>query len=178
MEWTEEVAGKLKRKNHILFSQDMEFLQDLNALLRGQDRVTVALWAFDLAEESVRILEEKYPGELRPRVCLETARRWAAGEVKMPVAKGEILRCHGMAKELTDPEDIAHCHAIGQACSVVHTEGHAMGYPIYDLTALVRKYGLEQGREAVEKRKEAYIEKLFYWSANGHEGPWAEFLTR
>ena len=39
----------------------------------------------------------------------------------MPVAKKAILECHAMAKELTDIADIALCHAIGQACSVVHT---------------------------------------------------------
>lgn len=178
MEWIEEVQGRLKRKNQVLFSREMALLQDLDMLLRAQDRITVALWAFDLAEESVKLLEEAYPGEEQPRRTLETAKLWARGAVKMPVAKREILGCHGLAKTLTDPAAVALCHAIGQACSVVHTAGHAMGYPVYELTAIVRRCGIDNCREAVEKRKEAYVQKLFYWKSNGHEGPWAEFLTR
>ena len=31
---------------------------------------------------------------------------------------------------LENPPDIARRHAVGQACSVVHTAGHALGYPL------------------------------------------------
>ena len=50
----------------------------------------------------------------------------------MPQAKAAILACHALAREWDSPEDIALCHAVGQGCSVVHTAGHAMGYPIYE----------------------------------------------
>ena len=112
----------------------------------------MVLWALNLAEESVCVLEEKYPNEHRPRTALELTRFWAAGEIKMTQAKRAILDCHAMAKEITIPEDIALCHAIGQACGVVHTVGHALGYPIYELTAIARRYGIENCRVAVETR--------------------------
>lgn len=66
MDWKEEASAKLKRKNQILFAKNSEFLQDLSMLIEEQSHRTLALWAFDLAEEAVEILEEKYPGEARP----------------------------------------------------------------------------------------------------------------
>ena len=160
MEWFEEVSLKYKRKNQILFSKECELFQDLSYIIKHQNRRTMVLWALNLAEESVCVLEEKYPNEHRPRTALELTRFWAAGEIKMTQAKRAILDCHAMAKEITIPEDIALCHAIGQACGVVHTVGHALGYPIYELTAIVRRYGIENCRVAVETRAYEYVEKL------------------
>ena len=68
-----------------------------------------------------------------------------------------------MAKELTDLADIARCHAVGQACSVVHTAGHALGYPMYELTAIVLEQGLDNCRDTVEQRVMYYKQRLRYW---------------
>ena len=78
------------------------------------------------------------------------------------------------------PEDAALCHAVGQACAVVHTAGHALGYPIYELTAMVCRLGVPNCREAVEGRAEEYLDRLLYWQAHAHEapGPWAGFLLQ
>lgn len=134
--------------------------------------------ALELAEETVRELEDKYPDDRCPREAIETARAWAAGEIKMPLARRAILDCHVMVKELTDLADIARCHAVGQACSVVHTEGHAMGYPIYELTALVRERGLENCREVVEARVRDYEQRLLLWvdREKSECRKWADFL--
>ena len=167
MNWMDEVSLRLKRHNQVLFAKDSEFLQDLDLLLRAQSHITLALWAFDLAGESVAALEEKYPRERRPREALEAAQDWAAGRIKMPLAQRKILDCHALAKELT-------------AQAAVHPAGHALGYPIYDLTRLIYELGPESCREAVEKRKQTYLDKLFYWSAHGdHPGrEWAPFMKR
>lgn len=180
MDWLEEVQEKVKRKNQVLFSKDSLLLQDLRLLVESQSRRGLVLWALDLAEETVKELEARYTGEGRPRQALEAARLWAAGTIKMPLAKRAILDCHGLAKELRDPADIARCHAVGQACSVVHTPGHALGYPIYELTALVRTYGLEHCRGPVEARAQHYVERLLFWQAQlpAYQGPWANFLCR
>ena len=76
------------------------------------------------------------------------------------------------------PADAARCHAIAQGCSVVHTEGHAIGLPIYELTAIVREKGIDHCREAVEQRNQTYIDKLLYWHQHEPDcdGPWAAFL--
>ena len=120
MNWIDEVRQRQKRKNQILFGKDSECLQGFITLLRGQDHRTIALWAFEFANESIARLEEKYPDENRPGEALEAAWDWATGKIKMRCAQRKILDCHAFAKEIDNKEDIAICHAIGQACSVVH----------------------------------------------------------
>jgi len=178
MSWIEEVNTNLKKKRQILFSKDTIFLQDLELLLRNQSHQAVVLWAFDFAEETVKKLEAKYPAESRPRVALEASKLWALGRIKMPAAKREILNCHAAAKEIQSLEDIALCHAVGQACSTVHASGHALGFPIYDLTAIVRRYGAAYCRTPVEIRKQEYIEKIVYWGSHyeSDTGDWADFM--
>ena len=140
-----------------------KYLQDLADLFTDRSHRQIVLWAFDFAEESVRLFKSKYPNERRQREALEAAQDWAAGRIKMRPAQRKILDCHAAAKELSDREDIAICHSIGQACSVVHTAGHAMGYPIYDLTAIIYRYGIDNCVPFVEARKRAYIDRLLYW---------------
>lgn len=180
MSWRDEVSERIRRKNQVLFTKDSAYLQDLATLFRRLDHRAAVLWAFDFAAESVALLQEKYPYEQRPREALEPARAWAAGAVKMPLAQRKILDCHAFAKEISCKADIAVCHAVGQACAVVHTAGHAMGYPIYDLTAIVYRLGIENCEDQVEQRKKAYIDRLFYWERCWREnsGPWAGFMCR
>ncbi|MBD5472038.1 MAG: hypothetical protein HDR20_03795 [Lachnospiraceae bacterium] len=178
MNWIEVLEKRIKAKRQILFQKDDEFIQELLLLINQQSRQTVILWALDLAEETVILLEQKYPADIRARQALEMTKLWACGEIKMPVAKKAILACHAAAKELSSLEDIAHYHAVGQACGTVHANGHAIGYPIYDLTSIIRKYGIENCKEPIENRKSYYIDKLLYWKEHHMEFPgnWASFL--
>ena len=178
--WFAEVKAKAKRKNQILFSKDSLLLTDLCQLIAQANRRALILWALELAEETTRELAGKYPEDPRPREAIAASRAWASGEIKMPIAKQAILNCHAMAKELADPADIARCHAVGQACSVVHTAGHALGYPMYALTAIVLEHGLDDCRDAVEHRVRYYEQRLHYWAE--HEKScsqnWASFLKK
>ena len=178
--WFAEVKAKAKRKNQILFSKDSLLLTDLCQLIAQANRRALILWALELAEESARVLAEKYPENHRPREAIATSRAWASGEIKMPIAKQAILNCHAMAKELENPTDIARCHAVCQACSVVHTVGHALGYPMYELTAIILEQGLDDCRGAVEHRVRYYEQRLHYWAE--HEKScrqnWASFLRK
>ena len=160
--WLAEVKAKAKRKNQMLFSKDSLLLDELCQLVAQENRRVLVLWALELAEETAQKLEEKYPEDHRPREAIGASRAWTAGEIKMPIAKRAILDCHAMAKELTNPADIARCHAVGQACSVVHTAGHALGYPMYELTAIVLEQGLDNCRDAVERRVMYYEQRLRY----------------
>lgn len=180
MDWLDEVRIRLKKRNQILFAKDTEFLQDLTMLFREQSHRTMVLWALDLAAESVAKLEEKYPDEPRPREALEAAQAWAEGKIKMRLAQRKILDCHAFAKEIDSKEDIALCHAVGQACAVVHMAGHAIGYPMYELSSIVYQHGIENCAEDVELRKQAYIEKLLYWNerVRDYEGEWADFMLK
>ena len=178
--WFAEVKAKAKRKNQILFSKDSLLLTDLWLLIAQANRRALILWALELAEETARELAGKYPEDPRPREAIAASRAWAAGEIKMPIAKQAILNCHAMAKELADPADVARCHAVGQACSVVHTAGHALGYPMYELTAIVLELGLDNCRDAVEHRVRYYEQRLHDWAE--HEKScsqnWASFLRK
>ncbi len=180
MYWLDEVNIRLKRKNQVLFAKDSAYLQDVAELLRNEEHRVLVLWALDLAAESVSMLESIYPKETRPREALESAREWAAGSIKMRIAQRKILDCHALAKELTCKADIAACHAVGQACSVVHTVGHAIGYPIYDLTSVVYRLGADACTKTVERRKQEYIDKLFYWQEHlcDYKGEWAGFMLK
>ena len=178
--WLAEVCAKAKRYNQILFSKDSLLLDDLRCLIGQANRRALILWALELAEETARELAEKYPEDRPPREAIGASRAWAAGEIKMPIAKQAILNCHAMAKELESPADIARCHAVGQACSVVHTVGHALGYPMYELTAIVLELGLDDCRDAAEHRVRYYEQRLHYWAEyeKSCSQNWASFLRK
>ena len=74
MDWYDEVKIRLQKKNQIPFVKDSAFLQELNSFLRIQNHRTVVLWAFDLAEESIEVLAQKYPIVKRPQEALDAAR--------------------------------------------------------------------------------------------------------
>jgi hypothetical protein len=178
--WFAEVKAKAKRKNQILFSKDSLLLTDLCQLIAQANRRALILWALELAEETARELAGKYPEDPRPREAIAASRAWASGEIKMPIAKQAILNCHAMAKELADPADIVRCHAVGQACSIVHTAGHALGYPMYELAAIVLELGLDGCRELIEQRVMHYEQRLRYWMEYEKtcQLNWAGFLKK
>lgn len=180
MHLTEEVQMRQKRRNQILFAKDSAYLLDLRLLLQQQNRRVLILWALSLAKESADALAQTFPEERRPQDALEAAWDWVCGRIRMPVAQRKILDCHALARELAHPADRALCHAIGQACSVVHTAGHAMGYPIYELTALVRRYDGDAWLTPVQQRKQCYMERLLYMQEHVQNVcvPWADFLKK
>lgn len=171
----DDVVARLERGNHVLFSKTSTCLERLSQMLGEVDHRTTILWALSFVPDIVQQLEVKHPGEMRPSLALSSAWAWARGEIRMREAQGRILDCHALAKELDDPVDVALCHAIGQACSVVHTAGHALGLPMYELTAIV----LSSGLDAVGARIEEYGNRLEWWSTHTdtYKGPWASFLS-
>lgn len=177
-DWIETVRARIKRKNKVLFRLDDALLSDLSAMLDSSSRKAVILWALGLAEKGVRKLELRCPQDDRARRSLELSRQWARGEVKMPAAKSAILSCHGAARETTDEVCVALFHAVGQACGCVHTPGHALGFPLYELTAIVRDRGIESCEHAVIARIADYTSVLIraQEEALTHPGPWASFL--
>lgn len=180
MEWLEQVQTRYKRKNQILFTKQSDCLLELRGLLEKADHRVAVLWAFALAEETVTQFSQRYPNELRPGQALSAARLWAEGKIKMPAARPAILACHAAAKDMALPQDAARCHAVGQACSVVHTAGHALGFPLYDLTAVVLQCGVEHCAQAVLDRTQEYVNVLLRCMGDStlEQGEWAAFLRR
>jgi hypothetical protein len=173
-----DVEIKLKKRNKMLFSRDSQCLQALINLIQLQKHRTLVMWALDCAKLTLEQFEAKYPDERRPRTCLELCEDWARGNIKMPIAKQAILDSHAVAKEIDDREYGALCHAIGHACATVHVETHALGLPIYELTAIVLKYGKDNFPKPVSEKIEYYYNRLLYWQENTDEFEldWAEFL--
>ena len=100
------------------------------------------------------------------------------GEIKMPKAKRAILDSHAVAKEIDDSEYGALCHAIGHAGASVHVETHALGLPIYELTAIVLKYGKDNFPKPVSEKINYYYNRLQYWQENTDKFrlEWSDFL--
>jgi hypothetical protein len=174
-----DVELKIKKKNKMLFSRDSQCLQELIKLIEIQNHRTLVMWALDCAKLPLEQFEVKYPYEHRPRTCLEFCEAWARGKIKMPIAKRAILDSHAVAKEIDDNVCGALCHAIGHAGATVHVETHALGLPIYELTAIVLKYGKDNYQEPVNEKIDHYYHRLLYWQENtdrfGLE--WAGFLS-
>ena len=118
MDWMEDIRKKSARKNRLMFSGKARSWKICPCALRNR---AIGRWycgRWILQKKPSIGWETKYPGEYRPRNALRAAEDWAAGRIKMPIAQREILTCHALARELSIAEDIALCHAVGQACSV------------------------------------------------------------
>jgi len=70
------------------------------------------------------------------------------------------------AKEIDDREYGVLCHAIGHAGATVHVETHALGLPIYELTAMVLKCGKDNFTNLVSEKIDYYYNNLLYWQEN------------
>ena len=142
----------------------------------GQTHAVVVFWAFACMEKPLARLEDLLPCESRPRTAVLFSREWAAGQLKMPEAKRAILEAHQAAKETQNPVAAALCHAIGQGCASVHVETHGIGLPMYELTALVLEYGLDNCRAPVETRIREYEQTLLRLETQKITEPLAPFL--
>ena len=157
MDWLEEVRARAKRRNKVLFMPGDALFDALSPLTERADRRALVLWALSLADDAVSRLRALLPEETRPMDAVRLARQWSRGEVKMLVAKAAILAAHAVAKE-----EISH----------------AMGFAVYELTAIARREGVEKCRAAVEARVCEYVSRLLQAEeeAEAHPGPWSKFL--
>ncbi len=60
----------------------------------------------------------------------------------------------------------------------MHVSTHAIGLPIYELTAIVLKYGGKNFHEPVIRKINFYYQRLLYWQENTDKLKldWAGFL--
>lgn len=173
-----DISDALDRRRRgcvIFFRQDSPALSPLRIALERADRRTVVLWGLSEAERVAGILSERHPDDTRPTEAVRICRAWSEGDVRMPDAKRGILAVHAMARD-TDPVDGALCHAVGQGCSCVHTPGHAMGLPVYELTAIVLENGVGCS-DAIVSRVDSYVSGLERAEADSRmPRRWASFL--
>jgi immunity protein 5 of polymorphic toxin system len=130
--------------------------EELVLLVNGTDHITVALWAIDCAERVMPYFEEKYPQDHRPRLAIETLKRWIdTGEFRMAVIRKASLDAHAAAREVGDeiPARSA-AHAAGQAVATAHVPRHAYGPAIYAQQAVYRAANPADADAAVAKERE------------------------
>lgn len=160
MTWLDEVREKARRRNQILFQRDSLLLQPLARQLLRTPKEKVVAWALACAEETAADFAQRHPQERLLHDTIDAARSWIRGEIRLPAVRSMILACHALAKTMSDPSDADRCHAVAQACSTIHTDKHALGLPMYELTAIVRDTGLSGCPEAVEARVRSYMVAL------------------
>lgn len=160
----------------ILFTRDSPCLSRLSEDLNAADRRTVVIWALENAARVADVLEASHPDDPRPSAAVSACISWSMGDVLMPVAKRAILDVHTMARDMDDPADAALCHAVGQGCSCVHTPKHALGLPVYELTAAFLRSGGDQS--SIERIMDAYLDTLGRAVSEAQKPRiWAGFLS-
>lgn len=176
-----DVYARKARGCQILFTRQSACLQPFRLQLCRCDRRAAVLWALTMAQQTAGELAEKYPQHSGVQTCVEVCLAWAAGKVKMPQAKPCILQVHAMAKTVSDPADAARFHAVGQGCSAVHTEAHAIGFAVYDCTALFLDVPQsEEAEHRLAERLQLYSDTLARCTQAAAEPgrAWAPFLCR
>ena len=162
-----EVERNRKRGRKLLLDRDSPCILPLAEELEQAPRRALTLWALEGAERIAG-------AEGRLFSCVAAARAWAEGAILMPAARRAILAVHAAARE-EDARREALFHAVGQACSTVHTPRHALGLPLYELTALARRGGAYEC--ALRDRISEYRGRLADWkSADLSAFSWAAFL--
>ncbi len=83
---------------------------------------------------------------------------------------------------MDDQYDIALCHALGQGCSSVHVETHAIGLVFYELTAIVIAHQYHDYEQSMIEKIHDYESRLLWWQEHAkeyiHSQTWATFLIR
>ena len=103
-------------------------------MLTDPDHHLLALWAASCAEHVLYLFEAARPEDLRPRVAIEHARAWVAGEVGMMQARAAGGHAMGADRDLRGAPRHA-AYAAGQAGAVAHVAAHELGAAAYAIKA-------------------------------------------
>ncbi len=173
-----DVEERIEHKNKILFTPSSECIEELVNSLTKESRRVLIMWALECANSTLERFTILFPHDRRPTESLHQSLRWARGEIKMKEAKRAILACHRIAKETGYCEASSLVHAIGHASSTVHVGEHAIGFIVYDLTAIIQQCRYKNYEAAVHEKIIYYTHSLVYWKKHTHtlDVPWAHFL--
>lgn len=177
MSYTDIIVERIHRNRKILVEQADSPLISLTIrfeTLSHKDTIRFAFKAIlpildELIDQTNRIdLQEPF----------DNSKAWAAGLLKMQDVKPLILRLHNDAKETNNLALEALYHAYGQGLSVIHTKKHAMGLPIYELTAKIRQTQPENYENVVNKTIQHYHEILNQIEREPDLNTWALFIQK
>jgi hypothetical protein len=103
--------------------------------LTNRDHRLLALWAAACAEHVLDVFESSHPEDLRPRLAIQHARGWVAGDVRMMAARAAGGHAMGAARDLRGAARYA-AYAAGQAACVPHVAEHDLGAAAYAIKAV------------------------------------------
>lgn len=154
-----DVYAKIQRKNKLLFNRDSLALAELLSDIRQASRKDLILWALNNSMRILENLESKsnYDQTLK---AIKTAEAWAFNQIKMPVAKAEILNLHKLSKTTKALTEPYYLQAIAQGLSTIHVETHAIGLAIYELSGIVVKNNYQDFEVNVSETITGYINDL------------------
>ncbi|MCL4859512.1 MAG: hypothetical protein KJZ93_08900 [Caldilineaceae bacterium] len=103
-----------------------------------QDQQWLATWAADCAERVLRLFEQAYPQDDRPRQAIAACRTWVrTGLFQMAAIRSASLAAHAAARAATANQAACFAaRAAGQAVATAHVPQHAFGSAYYALKAL------------------------------------------
>ena len=96
----------------------------------------LALWAADCAEHVLPLFSRHHPLDDRPRLAIETARAWAAGQATVGEARAAAVAAHAAARQATDVAAREAARAAGHAVATAHMADHALGPAWYAVRAV------------------------------------------
>lgn len=176
-DWLDDVIYCAHSKNKLWFRKGKGLIAELEKAVSDKSRKTIVLWSLSLANEVRDKLSHQLYNDSRPKAAIDMSTDWAFGRCKMQQARACINSCHSLCKDDISEIDSLYCHAIGQACSTVHTPKHAMGLPMYYLTAIAKLYGISNCKDAILERYEHYLDKLKFCEGQVNEyAGWADFM--
>lgn len=138
----------------MLGKADSPYIITLMHLIETQSKDTLISWGTDYCERIILpIWVKNFPEDTRAQNALIAARRWQAGEIKLPEAKPAILACHEAARETSlYPAAQAAARAIGQAASTIHSATHSLGLAFYGAAAIAYdRIGTDKTADEYEK---------------------------
>ena len=95
----------------------------------------LAVWAADCAEHVLGLFTAARPGDDRPAAAIVTARRWAAGDVSVLVAREAAYAAHAAAREASGAAQHV-ARAAGHAAATAHMADHELGPAFFALCAV------------------------------------------
>jgi hypothetical protein len=155
-----KVLYNIDMKKPVLVKTELD--QSIAELVAKTGHKILVTWACDCAERVLPFFEQKYPGDDRPRVAIETGRTWVStGVFRMAVIRKASLGSHAAARgaEEYSPARSA-ARSAGQAVASAHVGGHSIAAAIYAATAIRDSVDAEKSGVAVMQEREWQYQHL------------------
>ncbi len=127
--------------------RDIRFIAEhRGGLLEVQQHRDLIKWSCQCVEHAIGVLNVKVDDRLL--YALSVAKAWQEGSAKTGEAMKAAVMSHSVARESSDPIDVAIARAVGHVVATAHMADHSLGGALYSLKAI--KYA---GYSVEEERK-------------------------